>query len=236
MQACESYERAACTRNPQSHTPRATQFGDIITADHKVFNEEEETRNNQRCAIVVQGLATQWIQSYPCKTTTSQGTVRNLRKVLDLEGNPKVRNTDNSLEFGKACEDLRENHSTSTLYWLEANRIAERAVGRLKEGTSSILLQSELDKQWQHLWNATATYEMSKISHQMGKLHTKGVLKHNSVVLNHTNRSKHRITSDASNRSGEAPSSGQERILTHFYGLRSARGRKLERRLTRGRR
>ena len=35
-------------------------------------NEEGESRNNHRYAVVVQDLATQWIQSYPCKTKTAQ--------------------------------------------------------------------------------------------------------------------------------------------------------------------
>ena len=45
---------------------RAENFGDLITADHKVLGEGYESRNNHRY------LATQWIQSYPCKTQTSQ--------------------------------------------------------------------------------------------------------------------------------------------------------------------
>ena len=43
-------------------------FGDLITADHKVFSDNCESRNNHRYAIVVQDVATQWIQSYPFKT------------------------------------------------------------------------------------------------------------------------------------------------------------------------
>ena len=33
-------------------------FGDLITADHKVFNEEGESRNNHRYTAVVQDFAT----------------------------------------------------------------------------------------------------------------------------------------------------------------------------------
>ena len=53
---------------------------------------------------------------------------------------PKVIYTDNSLEFGKACEDLSWNHCTSTQHRSETNGIAEGAVRRVKEGTSAILL------------------------------------------------------------------------------------------------
>ena len=51
-------------------------FGDLITADHKVLSDNCESRNNHRYAVVVQDLATQWIQSYPCKNKTSQETQR----------------------------------------------------------------------------------------------------------------------------------------------------------------
>ena len=89
-------------------------IGDLITADHKVLSESCESRNNHRYAIVVQDLTTQWIQSYPCKTKTSQETQRSLQKFLEPNRKPKVIYTDNSLEFGKACEDLSWKHCTST--------------------------------------------------------------------------------------------------------------------------
>ena len=61
---------------------------------------------------------------------------------------PKVIYTYNSLEFGKACEDLSWNHCTSTPHRSETNGIAERAVRRVKEGTSAVLLQSGLNESW----------------------------------------------------------------------------------------
>ena len=57
----------------QSYTCR-TILGNLISADHKILSEGSESRNNHRCAVVVQDLATQWLQSYPCKTKTSQET------------------------------------------------------------------------------------------------------------------------------------------------------------------
>ena len=61
---------------------------------------------------------------------------------------PKVIYTDNSLEFGKSCEELSWNYCTSTPHRSETNGIAERAVRRVKEGTSAVLLQSGLDEKW----------------------------------------------------------------------------------------
>ena len=53
-----------------------------------------------------------------------------------------------SLELDKACEDLSWNHCTSTAHRSETNGIAERAVRRVKGGTSAVLLQSGLDEKW----------------------------------------------------------------------------------------
>ena len=102
--------RAPCRRRIGGAVPRAENFGDLITADHQVLSEGCESRNNHHYAVVVQDLATQWIQSYPCNTKTSQETQRSLQKFLERERKPKVIYTDNSLEFGKACEDLSWNH------------------------------------------------------------------------------------------------------------------------------
>ena len=140
--------RAQCRRRNGGAVPRAANFGDLITADHKVLSDNCESRNNHRYAVVVQDLATQWIQAYPCKNKTSQETQRSLQKFLEPSRKPKVIYTDNSLEFCKACEDLSWNHCTSTPHRSETNGIAERAVRRVKEGTSAVLLQSGLDEKW----------------------------------------------------------------------------------------
>ena len=145
---CEICQRTKITRAPRRRrnggaVPRAEIFGDLITADHKVFSENCESRNNHRYAVVVQDLATQWIQAYPRKTKTSQETQRNLQKFLEPERKPKVIYTDNSLEFGKACEDL-----SWTPHRSETNGIAERSVRRVKEGSSAVLLQSGLKESW----------------------------------------------------------------------------------------
>ena len=52
------------------------------------------------------------------------------------------------MEFGKACEDLSWNHCTFTPHRSEISGIAERAVRRVKEGTSAVLLQSGLNENW----------------------------------------------------------------------------------------
>ena len=107
-----------------------------------------ESRNNHRYAVVVQDLATQWIQSYPCKTKNFSGNQRSLQKFLEPDRKPKVIYTDNSLEFRKSCEELSWNHCAFAPHRSQINGIAERAVRGVKEATSAVLLQSGLDENW----------------------------------------------------------------------------------------
>ena len=61
---------APCKVNPENgadHALKVVKFGDFATADHTVLNEENESRPQQTYAAVVQDLAMQWIQGYPCK-------------------------------------------------------------------------------------------------------------------------------------------------------------------------
>ena len=46
--------RAPCRRRKGEAVPRADNFGDLITADHKVLSDNCESRNNHRYAVVVQ--------------------------------------------------------------------------------------------------------------------------------------------------------------------------------------
>ena len=83
--------KGPCRKRSNDHILRAEKFGDLITADHQILNEEGESRNNQRYAVILQGLATQWIQSYRCKTKT----------FFDANASPKVIYNENSMELAK---------------------------------------------------------------------------------------------------------------------------------------
>ena len=118
--------RTPCRRRNDETVPFAEKVGDLITADHKVLSENCESRNNHRYAIVKQDLATQWIQTYPCKTKTSQETQRSLQKFLEPDRNPKVI-------FGIWAKLLkifpgiivRQHHTDRRLMWLLKEQCAE---------------------------------------------------------------------------------------------------------------
>ena len=154
---------------------RAENVGDVVTADHKVLGEGCESRNNHRYAVVVQDLASHRIQSYPFKPKTSQETRKSLQTFLEPTRKPKVIYTDNFLEFGKACEDLSWNHSTSTPHRSETNGIAGEQCAELRKE----LLQYCCNQVWMKNggripWNATAICEIYKISCLMGRHTMKG--------------------------------------------------------------
>ena len=140
--------RAPCRRRINGVVHRAEKIRDLTTADHKILSESCESRNNHRYAIVVQDLATQWMQSYPCNAKTSQETERSLQKFLEPSRMSKVIYTDNSLEFGKACADLSWNHCTSSPHRSETNwefpsRRWNRRTSWVRSGTENINLETE---------------------------------------------------------------------------------------------
>ena len=135
--------RAPCRRRIDRVVLRAENFGDLITADYKVLSENCESRNNHRYAVVVQDLATQWIQSYLCKTKTFKETQRSLQRRI-----PKSFTLTIPWNSAKLVKISPGIIARSTPHRSETNVIAERAVLRVKEGTSAVLLQSGLNESW----------------------------------------------------------------------------------------
>ena len=185
--------RPPCRKRTSNQEPRAKKSGHLITANHKILSEDCESRNNHRFAVVVQELASRWFQSYPCRMKKLQETERSfrkfpcqeteksLRKFLEPSADPKVMFTVKSLEFGKVFQDLFWNHCTSPTHRSETNGIAERAVRRVKQGTSSILLQLSVDENGGLIpWN-TAICETFKTSSRTGQQLKNGVSELNSV-------------------------------------------------------
>ena len=117
--------------------PRATQFGYVITADHKVLNGENESQLHHRCAV--------WV----IRAKSGQHQIREVCSESFLQkASLGVVDTDTSSEFTKPCDDLVWNHDKSTPRRSETTGIAGRAARRVKEGTSTLLVQSGFDEQW----------------------------------------------------------------------------------------
>ena len=122
--------------------PRTEETGDLTTVERK----SESRNNNQQLAAVVQDLTTQWI--LPVWNQNFSGDGEEFYEGFQPSQKPKVIKTDDLLKFGKSCEELSWNHRTTTLCRSETIEIAERAVRRVKEGTSAVLMQSGLTEKW----------------------------------------------------------------------------------------
>ena len=173
-------EIARSARGPKSQGPRAEDvlaesyfvqkfFCDLMTADHKVLSEGCESRNNHQCAVVVQDLDTQWIQSYPCKTKTSQDSERSLQKFMDPIGSLKSFTLTipwNLARLVKIFLGIVRQHHTD-----------RKQMGLLKEQcaeSKKVPLRYCCNRVWmkvggQILWNVTPICEMLQISYLMGK-------------------------------------------------------------------
>ena len=135
--------RAEDARNGEA-VLRAVNFGDLITADHKVLSDKCESRNNHQCAVVVQDLA-----NGSSRIRAKQKLLRKHKGACKSSSSPIGSLESYTLTIPwnlEACEDLSWNHCTSTPHRSETNGIAERAVCRVKEGTSAVFLQSGLDE------------------------------------------------------------------------------------------
>ena len=81
--------RASCRRRTGAVVPRAESLGGLTTADHKVLSEGCESRHFLRYGVVVQDLATQWLQSYPVKLKLFRKRRRACRSSWSRPGNQK---------------------------------------------------------------------------------------------------------------------------------------------------
>ena len=122
--------RAPCRRRNGEAVPRAENFGDLITADHKVLSDNCESRNNHRYAVVVQDLATQWIQAYPCKTKLHKKP----REACKSSWNPRGNRKSSTLTIPWNLEKLvmispgiiaRRHHTDRRLMVLRKEQCAE---------------------------------------------------------------------------------------------------------------
>ena len=149
-QSCKS-QRAHCKSSSApgaDKLPIPVNFADAITADHAILNEDDKSRTEDRTALVILDRATQWLQSYGAPTKSTPDTKVAFRRFLGPGVEPKHVYTDNSKEFKLALQELKFIHDTSTPHRPQTNGIAERAVRRVKEGTSCALHQSGLTDKW----------------------------------------------------------------------------------------
>ena len=156
----------------------------LKSADHKVFSEGCESRNNHRYALVAQYLATQWIQSYPCKAKKLLRKRRRAYKSsLSRRGNQKSftlttpKNLANLVKIFLGII-LRQHRTDRKLMGL----LRERYAG-LRKGPLQYCCKQFWTKNGGRIpWNAAALCETFKISCLMGRHPMKGGSEYDSMA------------------------------------------------------
>ena len=146
-------QKAQCrakTEHEGDSLPIPQKFGDAVTCDHKILNEDQEDRENDRNIFVILDRFTQFIQAYAAPTKSAVETMKAFQNFFEPGQKPLHTYSDNSKEIKLACDQLGYSHDTSTPHRSETNGIAERAVRRVKEGTAAVLTQSGFTEHW---WN-----------------------------------------------------------------------------------
>ena len=136
------------TSGKPDELPKPLKFGDSITADHKILNDNDASRQADKVALIILDRYSRWLQGYACKTKSTNETVKYLKRFVGPQFKPEHVYSDNSKELIGACEELEWPHDTSTPHRSETNGCIERSVRTVKEGTSGALVQSGLDDAW----------------------------------------------------------------------------------------
>ena len=84
--------------------PKPKRFADAVTADHKILNEDDESRDYDRVALIVMDRFTRWLQGYAASTKHAKEVQRDLQRFLGPQLKPQHVYTDNSQEFRKALK------------------------------------------------------------------------------------------------------------------------------------
>ena len=132
--------------------PEPKAFADRITFDHFVLNEDDgeviQIGGKTKVGLVIQDAFTKWLASCPSQTKAAEEVALQIQRYLGPTFKAKHTYSDNAKEFVKAMQDMGVVHDTSTPNRSETNGVIERAVRRLREGTSACLVQSGLNEEW----------------------------------------------------------------------------------------
>ena len=128
--------------------PISQNFGEYVTADTEILNDDDASRDHDKNVTVIQCKSTYWLQGFPSTTKNTADTKKAFQRFWGPDVIAKLVYTDNAGEFIAALDELGIDHDTATPHRPETNGIAERAVRRIKEGSSCALVQSGWSDEW----------------------------------------------------------------------------------------
>jgi len=136
--------RVHCRVKHGTGGPVPENFGDSVTADHVILNDEESVGiGGMRYLLVIYDRATRWVDAYPLVTKSADDAYACF---VDFAGPSRRLGyvwSDNSQELVKALRDF-VTHGRSTPYRAETNGIAERMNRTVLEGSRTSLLSAGL--------------------------------------------------------------------------------------------
>ena len=150
---CEICQRTKITRVPCRRRigrvePRAEIFGDLITADHKIVSEGV----NLETIIDMQSWCKTWLPNGSSHIRARQKLLRKPKGVCKSSWSPTGNQMSFTLTIPWNLARLVKIFPGITVrrppHRSQTNGITQRAVRRVKEGTSSVLSQSCLDEKW----------------------------------------------------------------------------------------
>ncbi len=122
--------------------PKPLKFADSLTADHKIINEADASRESDRAALIVLDRFTRWLQGYASKQKSAAECERFFKRFVGPQCKPEHFFTDNSSELMNSLKTLDWAHDTNTPHRSETNGVVERCVRTVAEGTSCTMVQS----------------------------------------------------------------------------------------------
>ena len=133
-----------CPRRHRPEEMRAFNFGEIVTADHIIINEDDAGLRGERTALVIKDRGTKWMECHPLPDKSASVAIQALSH---FEGGKSVVEkfySDNAPELISAAEHMGWTHETATPGRPATNGVAERAVRSVLEGSHATLSHAGL--------------------------------------------------------------------------------------------
>ena len=109
-----------------------------------LLDEDDYGRKGERCSLVMLDRGTQWLNSFPAKTHSTNTTHEAFLMFASPHETISKLYTDNAAELINAAKRMRWRHDRSTPNRPQTNGTSERAVKRLLEGTRASLAAANM--------------------------------------------------------------------------------------------
>ena len=153
---CETCVRAKmqapqARRRHGSSSVDAKAFGDHVTADHVISNDETYGFKGEWNALVVKDVFTQFRYFYPSARQDADSCVRAFQHFTKPDDHVGIFYSDNSGEIAAAVKSMGWRHVLSQPYVSQSSGVIEREIRTILEGARANLFQSGLLVELWHL-------------------------------------------------------------------------------------